>query len=98
LGIENSAIKMSHAEIWDDSALVDSWNEALQEYKVPSLLSARFIYLADSQQKYHSISARGERVEDVLKASQEQLTEKSINPSFRWVKTLTMIQWRREGL
>jgi hypothetical protein len=25
---------MSHAEIWDDSALVDSWNEALEEYKV----------------------------------------------------------------
>ena len=25
---------MSHAEIWDDSALVDSWNDALNEYKV----------------------------------------------------------------
>lgn len=25
---------MSHNEIWDDSALVDSWNEALEEYKV----------------------------------------------------------------
>lgn len=25
---------MSHAEIWDDSALVESWNEALAEYKV----------------------------------------------------------------
>jgi hypothetical protein len=24
----------SHAEIWDDSALVDSWNDALEEYKV----------------------------------------------------------------
>jgi hypothetical protein len=23
-----------HAEIWDDSALVDSWNDALEEYKV----------------------------------------------------------------
>lgn len=21
--------------VWDDSALVDSWNEALEEYKVP---------------------------------------------------------------
>jgi hypothetical protein len=30
--------KMSHAEIWDDSALVNSWNEALEEYKV-NLLS-----------------------------------------------------------
>jgi hypothetical protein len=25
---------MSHAEIWDDSSLLDSWNEALLEYKV----------------------------------------------------------------
>lgn len=24
----------SHEEIWDDSALVNSWNEALAEYKV----------------------------------------------------------------
>jgi hypothetical protein len=24
----------SHEEIWDDSALVDSWNDALGEYKV----------------------------------------------------------------
>ncbi|PSR78227.1 SMN family protein Smn1 [Coniella lustricola] len=25
--------EMTHADIWDDSALVDSWNEALAEYK-----------------------------------------------------------------
>jgi hypothetical protein len=25
---------ISHAEIWDDSVLVESWNEALDEYKV----------------------------------------------------------------
>jgi len=25
---------LSHAEVWDDSALVTSWNEALEEYKV----------------------------------------------------------------
>jgi hypothetical protein len=24
---------LSHEEIWDDSALVDSWNDALEEYK-----------------------------------------------------------------
>jgi hypothetical protein len=24
----------SHEEIWDDSALVNSWNDALEEYKV----------------------------------------------------------------
>ena len=26
--------QLSHAEIWDDSALVQSWDEALAEYKV----------------------------------------------------------------
>jgi hypothetical protein len=33
---------MSHNEIWDDSALVDSWNEALEEYKVRKLLSREY--------------------------------------------------------
>ncbi|MCJ1310575.1 hypothetical protein MMC25_004240 [Agyrium rufum] len=36
---------------WDDSALIRSWDEALEEYKL-----------------YHSIHARGERIEDVLQA------------------------------
>ena len=31
---------MSNNEIWDDSALVQSWNEALEEYKVTALLTA----------------------------------------------------------
>ena len=26
--------ELTHDEIWDDSALVDSWNSALDEYKV----------------------------------------------------------------
>ena len=25
---------ISHAEMWDDSELLDSWNDALEEYKV----------------------------------------------------------------
>ncbi|RFU27788.1 hypothetical protein B7463_g8552, partial [Scytalidium lignicola] len=44
----------SHEEIWDDSMLVDSWNEALEEYRL-----------------YHSIHARGEKIEDVLKTFEE---------------------------
>ncbi|KAK1596057.1 uncharacterized protein LY79DRAFT_667551 [Colletotrichum navitas] len=38
---------MTHAEMWDDSALINSWNEALDEYK-----------------KYHSIHAKGGKLED----------------------------------
>ena len=25
---------LSHGEIWDDSALIQSWDEALEEYRV----------------------------------------------------------------
>ncbi|KAJ5907923.1 hypothetical protein N7495_000605 [Penicillium taxi] len=42
---------LSHSAIWDDSALMDSWDAAYQEYK-----------------HYHSIAAKGEDVEEVLKA------------------------------
>src|SRR5690242_9102382 len=31
---------LSHDEIWDDSALVESWDQALQEYKVCTGASA----------------------------------------------------------
>lgn len=26
-----------HEEVWDDSLLIDSWNQALQEYKVKQI-------------------------------------------------------------
>lgn len=26
--------QLSHEEVWDDSALIDSWDEAVAEYKV----------------------------------------------------------------
>ncbi|KAL8725992.1 MAG: hypothetical protein Q9166_006994 [cf. Caloplaca sp. 2 TL-2023] len=45
---------LSHEEIWDDSALLNSWDAALQEY-----------------QFYHSIHARGERIEDVLRQAED---------------------------
>ncbi|OJJ44781.1 hypothetical protein ASPZODRAFT_144729 [Penicilliopsis zonata CBS 506.65] len=44
---------LTHEEIWDDSALVRSWDEAVEEYKL-----------------YHSIHARGENVEDVLREAE----------------------------
>ncbi|KAL9640704.1 MAG: hypothetical protein Q9164_000099 [Protoblastenia rupestris] len=51
----NKRKKLSQAEIWDDSALLQSWEDALEEYKA-------------HQSLYHSIHARGERVEDVIRA------------------------------
>ncbi|RAH61839.1 hypothetical protein BO85DRAFT_483864 [Aspergillus piperis CBS 112811] len=44
---------LTQEEIWDDSALVQSWDEAVEEYKL-----------------YHSIHAKGENVEDVLREAE----------------------------
>ncbi|CEL02533.1 hypothetical protein ASPCAL03702 [Aspergillus calidoustus] len=44
---------LTQEEIWDDSALVQSWDEAVEEYRL-----------------YHSIHAKGENVEDVLREAE----------------------------
>lgn len=64
----------SQAEIWDDSLLVDSWNEAVEEYKVitPSISDPG---LAHARQRYHSLRARGEKVEAVLKEAEKESEE-----------------------
>ncbi|KAL4889690.1 hypothetical protein BDV59DRAFT_186004 [Aspergillus ambiguus] len=50
---KNATKALTQEEIWDDSALVQSWDEAVEEYKL-----------------YHSIHARGENVEDVLREAE----------------------------
>ncbi|KAL1302855.1 hypothetical protein AAFC00_003186 [Neodothiora populina] len=60
-----AAEQPSHNEVWDDSALIDSWNEALEEYK-----------------KYHSIAAKGERVEDVLAVAEKAETDVYVDFSY----------------
>ncbi|PYH97583.1 hypothetical protein BO71DRAFT_416915 [Aspergillus ellipticus CBS 707.79] len=50
---KNANRPLTQEEIWDDSALVQSWDEAVEEYKL-----------------YHSIQARGENVEDVLREAE----------------------------
>lgn len=49
---------LSHEEIWDDSALLRSWNDALAEYEF-----------------YHSIHAKGEDVEEVLRRAEMDVDE-----------------------
>lgn len=34
IGIDENGKQLSLEEVWDDSALVDSWEEAVEEYKV----------------------------------------------------------------
>ncbi|KAF7186738.1 hypothetical protein HII31_11970 [Pseudocercospora fuligena] len=41
-----AGVELSHEEVWDDSDLVQNWNEAFEEYK-----------------KYHSLAAKGEKVQ-----------------------------------
>jgi hypothetical protein len=67
--------KTSHKAIWDDSALVDSWNDAVEEYKVcdPRTVIGRTDF--ELQQKYHSIKARGENIHEVLKAAEDERNE-----------------------
>ncbi len=56
---------MAHDDIWDDSALVDSWNEALAEYKVSRPGSSSVLSVeTNRKQKYHSIHATGSRIDD----------------------------------
>lgn len=67
MGKKNKSKDLSHEEIWDDSALVRSWDEAVEEYKV--CIMPNFAYSAANGhtfQLYHSIQARGENVEEVL--------------------------------
>ncbi|KAI5299319.1 hypothetical protein KEM55_002315 [Ascosphaera atra] len=45
---------LTEEEIWDDSALLQTWDDAVQEYE-----------------RYHSIHARGEDIEEVLKRAEE---------------------------
>ncbi|KAJ5438495.1 uncharacterized protein N7458_009493 [Penicillium daleae] len=53
MGKSKNDQSLTHEEIWDDSALVHSWDEAVEEYKL-----------------YHSIHAKGENVEDVLREAE----------------------------
>ena len=67
---KKKAAQLSHAEIWDDSALLQSWDEALAEYQVRfKLLCKHFPLSPNVLQAYHSIQARGEQVDDVLNAA-----------------------------
>ncbi|KAL4978139.1 hypothetical protein BDW66DRAFT_149564 [Aspergillus desertorum] len=59
---------LTQEEIWDDSALVKSWDEAVEEYKL-----------------YHSIAAKGENVEDILREA-EAATEAEAGPSMSWAQ------------
>jgi len=53
---------ISHEEIWDDSALIRSWNDAVAEYEF-----------------YHSIHAKGQDVDEVLRRAEMEESDDVVN-------------------
>jgi len=51
---------LSHEEIWDDSALIDSWNSALDEYKRYHSIHAKGGSLQDLEKVVEESAARRE--------------------------------------
>jgi hypothetical protein len=59
-------INLADPGVWDDSALINSWNDALDEYKVIYVEDYCWITKLTFSQKYHSIHVQGKKLEDVL--------------------------------
>lgn len=57
---------LNDRKAWDDSDLISTWDEALEEYKVCSNTSFVLRHATNSEQKYHSIHLSGKKLEDVL--------------------------------
>lgn len=39
MGKNKKKVTLTHAEVWDDSALVQSWDDAVEEYQVRHQMS-----------------------------------------------------------
>lgn len=69
--MDDAVNEMTRQDIWDDSALINSWNEALAEYKVSTVQSLpntepNMQSLIIPSQKYHSIHAAGRSLDNFL--------------------------------
>lgn len=67
---------LDQEEVWDDTALVDSWNEAFAEYKVSILKPphSQESCILMALQKYHSIAAKGGKVSPPPAPDEEAFT------------------------
>ncbi|KAI8956003.1 hypothetical protein F4801DRAFT_185250 [Xylaria longipes] len=81
--------ELTHTEIWDDSALIDSWDQALEEYKkyhsihrnggnVNDLLKPKEEETSDAKQNLHEIdeSSNLGGLETVSEMKEENLNER----------------------
>ncbi|KAH7247988.1 hypothetical protein FSOLCH5_002290 [Fusarium solani] len=66
---------LTHEELWDDSALIDSWNEALEEYKKYHSIHARGGSVRDLESKSQAATkheSSPDRLQDVEIIEPEQ--------------------------
>ncbi|KAM0252171.1 hypothetical protein ACHAQJ_007829 [Trichoderma viride] len=63
-----------HEEVWDDSLLIDSWNQALQEYKKYHSIHAKGGSVRDLEQ-LEADSSKADEALRIDKPSNEPLTE-----------------------
>jgi len=71
MGMSKQIKHLTHEEIWDDSALLRSWDDAVEEYRVRCQSKLTWPLPNCWWQLYHSIQAKGENVEDVLRQAEE---------------------------
>ncbi|OAQ99105.1 hypothetical protein LLEC1_03958 [Akanthomyces lecanii] len=77
-------INLNDDEMWDDSVLVDSWNEALEEYKVCMLpkewQKKPHTDKTCPMKKYHSIHANGGTIKELKALSSRKANEAEAAP------------------
>ncbi|KAG6065033.1 hypothetical protein E4U32_007841 [Claviceps aff. humidiphila group G2b] len=66
---------LSHEEVWDDSALIDSWNEALAEYKKYHSVFAKGGSIRDLPQPQESTPTKSKPLDPELEDVQPKQVE-----------------------
>lgn len=74
-------VDMGDQAAWDDSYLINSWDEAAAEYKVSRVVCRRKHSLLRQLQKYHSIHQSGKRLEDVLTEEELRDLRQHVSPT-----------------
>ncbi|CAH0050185.1 unnamed protein product [Clonostachys solani] len=72
---------LTHDEIWDDSALIESWNDALAEYKKYHSIHAKGGTLEDLERAVEAGTDSAPAPEETLKVNDEQQSESKVDES-----------------
>ncbi|VUC33450.1 unnamed protein product [Clonostachys rosea] len=72
---------LTHDEIWDDSALIESWNDALAEYKKYHSIHAKGGSLEDLERAAESGTDSAPTQKVTLEANDEQQSEPKVDNS-----------------